>query len=40
MTDDILDNLVHAGALAADLDQAAEQGGLPDCEATRRRAYR
>ena len=38
--DDILDNLFNFCALAAYLDQAAEQRGWPDSEATKRRAYR
>jgi hypothetical protein len=39
--DDILDSLFHGCALAAYLDQAAEDGGWPpDSEATRQRAYR
>ena len=38
--DDILDSLFHGCALAAYLDQAAEQQGRPDSEATRQRAYR
>jgi hypothetical protein len=37
--DDILDGLFHACAWAAYLDQAAEEQGWPDPEATRRRAY-
>ena len=37
--DDILDDLFHGCALAAFLDQAAEQKGPPDMEATRRRAF-
>jgi hypothetical protein len=37
--DDVLDDLFHGCALAAFLDQAAEQKGPPDVEATRRRAY-
>jgi hypothetical protein len=40
MKDDILDDLFHGCALAAYLDQAAADGGRPDSEATRRRAYR
>jgi hypothetical protein len=39
--DDILDSLFHGCALAAWLDQAAEDGQWPpDSEATRQRAYR
>ena len=38
--DDILDNLFHGCAWAAFIDQAVEEGGPPDMEATRRRAYR
>ena len=38
--DDILDSLFHGCAWAAYLDQAAEQQGPPDIEATRQRAYR
>jgi hypothetical protein len=38
--DDILDGLFHGCALAAYLDQAAEQQGWPDSEATKQRAYR
>jgi hypothetical protein len=37
--DDILDDLFHGCALAAYLDQAVEQQGRPDSEATRRKAY-
>ena len=37
--DDILDGLFHWCAWAAYLDQAAEQQGWPDSEATRLRAY-
>jgi hypothetical protein len=37
--DEILDDLFHGCALAAFVDQAVEQGGPPDVEATRRRAY-
>lgn len=36
---DILDDLFHACALAAFIDQAIEEGGPPDKEATRRRAF-
>jgi len=36
---DILDDLFHACALAAFIDQAIEQRGPPDIEATRRRAF-
>jgi hypothetical protein len=38
--DDIMDSLFHGCALAAYLDQAAEQQGRPDSVATRQRAYR
>jgi hypothetical protein len=38
--DDPLDGLFHACALAAFLDQAAEQQRWPAPEATRQRAYR
>lgn len=38
--DDILDNLFHACAFAAFIDQAIEERGPPDMEATRRRAFR
>jgi hypothetical protein len=38
--DDILDDLFHGCAWAAYLDQAAEQRGWPDSEATKLRAYR
>jgi hypothetical protein len=37
--DDILDSLFHGCAFAAFIDQAVLQGGPPDSEATRRRAY-
>ena len=37
--DDILDGLFHACALAAYLDQAAEEGTWPSSEGTRRRAF-
>lgn len=41
MTDDvILDGLFHACAWYAYLDQAQQQQGWPDSEATRQRAYR
>jgi len=36
---DILDDSFHACALAAFIEQAKAQGGWPDCELTRRRAY-
>ncbi len=39
MTDDILDDLFHGCAFAAFIDQAIEQRGPPDIEATRRRAF-
>ncbi len=38
--DDILDDLFHGCAFAAFVDQAAAQGGPPDPELTRQRAYR
>jgi hypothetical protein len=38
--DDILDDLFMGCALTAFIDQAIEQRGPPDSEATRRRAYR
>ncbi len=38
--DDILGELFHGCALAAFVDQAIAEGGPPDCEATRCRAYR
>ena len=38
--DSILDDLFHGAAIAAFVDQAIEQGGPPDSEATRCRAYR
>ena len=38
--DDILDDLFLGCAFAAFIDQAIEQRGPPDMEATRRRAYR
>ena len=37
--DDILDDLFHGIALAAFIDQAREQNGPPDTEATRKRAF-
>jgi len=37
--DDILDDLFHGCAFAAYVDQAALEGGPPDCERTRRRAF-
>ena len=37
--DNILDDLFHGCALSAFIDQAIEQRGPPDMEATRRRAY-
>lgn len=39
MTDSILDDLFHACALIAFLEQAQVEQGWPDPEATRRRAY-
>ena len=38
--DEILDDLFHGCAFAAWLEQAALEGGPPDSEATRRRAFR
>lgn len=38
--DEILDDLFHACAFAAFLDQARAQQGWPDSNATRRRAYK
>jgi hypothetical protein len=38
--DDILDGLFHGCAFAAFVDQAIAQGGPPDRDATRQRAYR
>ncbi len=38
--DDFLDDLFLGCALAAFVEQAIEQGGPPDIEATRLRAYR
>jgi hypothetical protein len=38
--DEILDDLFHGCAVAAFVDQAVAQGGPPDREATRLRAYR
>lgn len=38
-TDDILDDLFHACAFHAWLEQAQLQQGRPDSEATRRRAF-
>jgi hypothetical protein len=40
VTEDVLDSLFHACAFAAYLDQAAADGGSPDPERTRHRAYR
>jgi hypothetical protein len=39
-SDEILDDLFHACAFAAFVQQAIDQKGPPDIEATRRRAYR
>jgi hypothetical protein len=36
---DILDDLFHGCALAAFIDQAIQERGPPDMEATRRRAF-
>ena len=38
--DDFWDDLFHGCAFAAFVDQAIEQGGPPDEEATRKRAFR
>ena len=38
--DSILDDLFHSAAFSAFVHQAIEQGGPPDSEATRCRAYR
>jgi hypothetical protein len=38
--DEFWDDLFHGCAWAAFLDEAAAEGGWPDQEATRRRAYR
>lgn len=40
MDSDIFDDLFHGCAFQAYLDEARETHGWPDCEATRRRAYR
>jgi len=37
--DDILDDLFHGCAFAAFVEQAIAEGGPPDQEVTRRRAY-
>jgi hypothetical protein len=37
--DDILDDLFHGCAISAFVEQAIKQGGPPDSEATRQRAY-
>lgn len=37
--DDILDDLFHGCAFSAFVEQAIVQGGPPDMEATRRRAF-
>ncbi len=37
--DEILDDLFHATAWAAYIDQAKAEQGWPDSEATKRRAY-
>ena len=37
---DIFDDLFHGCAWAAYMEQAREQNGQPDSEATRRRAFR
>ena len=38
--DEMLDDLFHGCAFAAFVEQAVEQGGPPDMEATKRRAFR
>jgi hypothetical protein len=38
--DDLFDDLFHAAAIAAYLDEASEHQGPPDRERTRRRAFR
>jgi hypothetical protein len=38
--DDILDDLFHGCAFAAFVEQAIKEGGPPNSEATRQRAYR
>lgn len=40
MDSDIFDDLFHGCALKAYVDEALAIGGPPECEATRRRAYR
>ena len=40
LLDDFWDDLFHGCALAAYIDQAIQQGGPPDEEATRKRAFR
>lgn len=37
--DEILDDVLHGCAVAADVELAAECGGVPDEEITRRRAF-
>ena len=37
--DEMLDDLFHGCAFAAFVEQAIEQGGPPDMEATKRRAF-
>jgi hypothetical protein len=37
--DDMLDDLFHGCAFAAFVEQAIAQGGPPDMEATKRRAF-
>ncbi len=38
--DEILDDVFHGCAVAAYVELAAECGGVPDAEVTRRRAFR
>ena len=40
MDSDLFHDLFHGCALQAYLDEALAVGGPPECEATRRRAYR
>ncbi len=40
LPDDFWDDLFHACALGAFIDEASQQGGPPDQEATRKRAFR
>ncbi len=39
-SDELLNELFHGCALAAFVDQAVAEGGPPDSEAVRKRAYR